>query len=218
MLTWRTLDTAAVPGGGQLTLHARGEERVIRLDGRELMSSRLHASEDALGTLGCAGLGPGARVLIGGLGLGFTLRAVLDAVGRGAEVVVAELSPAVVRWNQEELGHFAGHPLRDPRVRIYEGDVADCFSEPAAFDAILLDVDNGPGALATANRALYGGAALRRAKHALRRGGIYALWSPGESPPFERRLAKQGFRVETKRIRARGGAGGARHVVFLART
>lgn len=217
MLSWKTLESVEVPGGGRLSLHAHGDDRVIRLDGRDLMSSRLHASEDALATLACAGLGPRAQVLIGGLGLGFTLRAVLDTVSAQARVQVAELVPAVVRWNREQLGHFAGYPLDDPRVEIFEGDVAACFQKPAAFDAILLDVDNGPGALANANLALYGPASLRRVKHALRSRGVFALWSPGESPRFERRLHEQGFAVETHRVRARGAAGGARHVVWIAR-
>ncbi len=217
MLRWVTLESAELPGGGRISLHARGDERVIRLDGRDLMSSRMHASEDALAERACAGLGPAPRVLVGGLGLGFTLRAVLDAVGAGALVQVAELAPAVVRWNRAQVGHFAGHPLADPRVRVFEGDVARCFRSPHAFDAILLDVDNGPGGRATANPGLYGPASLRRIRHALRRGGVLGIWSPGGSPAFERRLREVGFELESLRVRARGAAGGARHVVWIAR-
>src|SRR4051794_17106150 len=148
MLAWQLLDTALVPGnGGELKLYRRGDELSIRADGNELMNSRAHASEEALARLGCAPIGARrkVRVLVGGLGMGFTLAETLRQLRKDAEVVVAELVPAVVRWNREFLGHLAGAPLEDPRVRVHVGDVAELLrSTRDHFDAILLDVDNGP--------------------------------------------------------------------------
>lgn len=179
------------------------------------MSSRRHASEDELAVAACAGLGPGARVLIGGLGMGFSARAALDVLPADAELVVAELSPAVVAWNEGVLGALAGHPLRDPRARVQVGDVGALIRAGArAYDAIALDVDNSPHALTRpGNRALYGDAGLRAARAALRPGGRLAVWSDARYPEFERRLRAVGFQVEARAVRARGQA----HIIYMGR-
>jgi len=205
------------PGGGVLSLHRRDDELIIRVDGQELMSSRRHGSEDALATVGCGGLGPAARVLIGGLGMGFTLRAALAVVAPRAEVVVAEVSADVVAWNRERLGPEAAAGLADPRVQHHVGDVADLLRAPGAgFDAILLDVDNSPHALSLpGNAALYGAAGLAAARRALRRAGRLAVWSASRHPEFERRLAAAGFAVEVHAARAHGGGRGSRHTIYL---
>lgn len=221
MIPWVTLDVATAPDGGALTLLQRGDEFVIRVRGHALMGSRAHASEDALGAQGCADAArlPAPRALIGGLGMGFTLRAALDALPPAARVDVVELVPAVARWNRGPLAHLASRPLDDPRVTLVEGDVADVIAGARdVYDAILLDVDNGPSAIATeGNARLYGPAGLARAARALRGGGTLAVWSAGEHPGFAKRLQERGFAVRTERARARGGGGGW-HVLWVART
>jgi spermidine synthase len=154
-------------------------------------------------------------VHLGGLGLGFTLRAVLDRVGPGARVTVSELVPAVVRWNRERFPHLAGAPLDDPRVQVREGDVGEHLTgEGGAFDAVLLDVDNGPVALSVpSNAGLYGPAGLRRLRRALVPGGVLAVWSSGPDGSFEGRLAREGFRVERHAVALR--LGGPRHAIIL---
>lgn len=222
MLPWETLDRTTVPGGSELTLHRRGDEYVIRVDGRDLMGSRQHGSERSLAELGCAGLSERApSVLIGGLGMGFTLRAALDAVPSSARVEVAELVPAVVAWNRGVLAPLAGAPLADPRVRVVEGDVATLIGRNrASYDAILLDVDNGPDALTSpSNARLYGAAGLSRAYTALRPGGALGVWSVADDPRFTARLTRARFQVRLERPLARhnsGKRGGKRHVVWLA--
>lgn len=220
MIPWQHLDSTTVPGdGGTMTLHRRGDEFSIRVGSCELMNSRAHGSEETLAQQACQRLSgrPQLRVLIGGLGLGFTLRAALDALPAEAEVVVAELVPAVVRWNREIFGHLAGQPLTDPRVQVMEGDVGRAIrAAKGGFDAILLDVDNGPeGLTAQTNDRLYSAAGLKAACSALRPGGVLAVWSADPCPPFTARLQKAGFRVDEVRARARGRGKGGRHVLWF---
>ena len=185
MIPWILLDSAQVPGdGGELRLYQRGDEFSIRIVGHgELMNSRVHGSEDALAEHTYARLvgDSNPRLLIGGLGMGFTLAAALQHVGDQAQVVVAELVSAVVAWNRGPLGEQAGHPLQDPRVSVREGDVAHCLkAESQAYDAILLDVDNGPeGLTRRENDWLYGMDGLNAAYAALRPQGVLAVWSAG---------------------------------------
>lgn len=221
MVPWTLLDSAELPGSKEgLRLFQRGAEFSIRVGGRELMNSRLHGSEDALAELAAEKLDGRARprVLVGGLGLGFTLAASLKVFGKEARVVVAELVPAVVRWNREILAPLAGRPLDDRRVTVCELDVAQVIREqPAGFDAILLDVDNGPeGLTQESNQWLYGPAGLRAAHAALRPRGVLGVWSSGPSTTFIHRLRKVGFEAKEIVARARGAHGGARHVIWLA--
>ena len=219
MIPWEELDRAPVPGGGELTLLRRGDEFSIRAGTQELMNSRMHGSEEALAERACAGLERirDACVLVGGLGMGFTLRACLDRLGPGARVDVAELVPAVVRWNRGPLAHLAGGPLGDARVRVLEEDIGEVIrAARATYDAILMDVDNGPAALASGSNArLYGAGGLAEAARALAPGGVYALWSPEDDRRFTERLRRAGFTARTERVPARPG-GGRRHVLWLA--
>jgi spermidine synthase len=222
MIPWKLLDTAQVPGnGGEMRLYERDGEFSIRLAGRpgDLMNSRMHGSEDALAEHACARLAslPSPRVLIGGLGLGFTLAAALQRLPARAEVVVAELVPAVVAWNRAQLAALAGRPLEDPRVQVYEGDVGTLIRKArSAYDAILLDVDNGPeGLTRRGNDALYGMNGLVEAHDALTSKGVLAVWSAGPDGRFVQRLHKVGFDVEELRVRAHGSRG-TRHVIWLA--
>jgi spermidine synthase len=220
MIPWEQLAAAQIPGGGDLRLMRRGAELSIMSGATELMNSRLGGSEEALATLACAAIGgrPAPKILIGGLGMGFTLRAALAALAPQAEVVVAELAPAVVAWARGPLaGLFAGS-LEDPRVRVLEADVAEVIGQqPAAWDAILLDVDNGPGGLnRQANDLLYGEAALATTRQTLSTGGVLAVWSAAPDAPFVARLRRSGFAVAEKRVRARRDGRGAHHIVWLA--
>ena len=222
MTPWILLDSAQVPGdGGELRLYRRGDEFSIKVVGRgELMNSRVHGSEDALAEQTCARLRKDTtpRLLIGGLGMGFTLAAALRHLAEQAQVVVAELVPAVVAWNRGPLGESAGHPLEDPRVSVREGDVARVLKTgQQAYDAILLDVDNGPeGLTRKQNDWLYGMNGLNAAYAALRPQGVLAVWSAGPDPDFVQRLRKVGFEVEELRVRGHGTKG-ARHIVWFAR-
>ncbi|MFC1774573.1 spermidine synthase [Pseudomonadota bacterium] len=222
MTPWILLDSAQVPGkGGELRLYQRGDEFSIKLEGRgELMNSRVHGSEDALAEHTCARLSDceKPRLLIGGLGMGFTLAEALRHIGSQAQVVVAELVPEVVTWNRGPLGKFAGNPLEDPRVLVHEGDVARIIdAEQQAYDAILLDVDNGPeGLTRKENDRLYDIDGLNAAYAALRANGVLAVWSAGPDQKFLQRLRKTGFEVEEIRVRSRG-AKGARHIIWFAR-
>jgi spermidine synthase len=222
MNPWVLLDSAQVPGeGGELRLYQRNNEFSIRIMGRgELMNSRAHGSEDALAQLTCARLenSTHAKVLIGGLGMGFTLAAALRQLGESAQVVVAELVPAVVVWNRGALGELAGFPLQDPRVTVREGDVARILKrEQNAYDAILLDVDNGPeGLTRKQNDWLYSESGLNAAYAALRPKGILAVWSAGPAQEFMQRLRKVGFEVEEVSVHAHGSKG-TRHVIWFAR-
>jgi len=220
MKPWELIDSAAVPnGGGTMRLMRQGDELVIHIDDRELMRNTVHGSEDALAELTCARLSSRqrCRVLIGGLGMGFTLAAALRGLDRDAQVVVAELVPAVVRWNRGLLGGVAGHPLADSRASVYQGDVDDLIREPPAlWDAILLDVDNGPAGLTCAtNDRLYSSQGLDRAYGAVKPRGILSVWSAAPDRAFARRLERAGFAVESIDLRSRGRRGGRRHRVWL---
>lgn len=219
MIPWTLLDTAQVPDGGELRLKRRGAEFSIMAGPTELMNSRLSGSEKALATLVCARLAgrPAPVLLIGGLGMGFTLRAALGEVGAEARIVVAELVPAVIDWARGPMAEIFGDSLDDPRVALQEGDVARLIGAGrAAYDAILLDVDNGPGGLTrAANDGLYSPAGLGAAWAALRPGGVLAVWSSAPDSDFTGRLRRAGFAVEEARVRAHGKSG-ARHVIWLA--
>ncbi|MGA0593751.1 spermidine synthase [Enterovirga sp. CN4-39] len=221
MIPWIHLDTARIPGGGELRLMQRGTEFSIRLGQNELMNTRLFTSEEALAQLVCERLRtPRPQVLIGGLGMGFTLRAAEALLGPEAAITVAELVPAVVEWARGPLSGIFGDSLEDPRVTIHEGDVAALIRRSRQqWDAILLDVDNGPDGLTVeANDALYDHAGLGAARAALKSGGLLAVWSSGPDRHFTERLRRTGFAVEEVKVRARaGGGGGSRHVIWLAR-
>lgn len=221
MIPWELLDSAPVPGGGEtLCLYRRGAEFSIRVDGNELMNSRVHGSEDALAELACARLAgrPSPTVLIGGLGMGYTVAATLPRLGAQARIVVAELVPAVVAWNRGVLAGLAGHPLNDSRVSVREIDVARILqTEQQGYDAILLDVDNGPeGLTRSGNDWLYTRAGLTAAHGALKPSGILAVWSAGPEPAFSRLLRQTAFTVGEVTVRARGAQGGSRHMIWLA--
>lgn len=220
MIPWSVLDTAQIPGGGELRLMRRGAEFSIRLGRDELMNSRLSATEQALATIACEKIRSRKRsnILIGGLGMGFTLRAALTVLGTQARIVVAELVPAVVTWARGPLAKMSGDSLNDQRVRLHEGDVGDLIrSARSDYDAILLDVDNGPhGMTRKANDGLYDLKGLRAAHTALRPGGVLAVWSSGPDAKFTARLRKTGFKVDEIPLRARGPRGGARHFVWTA--
>jgi spermidine synthase len=218
VIPWETLGKARAPDGGELVLYRRGGELSIRVDGRELMSSRAHGSEEIMATMTCQREGV-ERVLIGGLGMGYTLRAALDAVGPSAKVVVAEIVPEVVEWNRGPLAHLAGRPLDDPRAAVEVGDVGALLrTTKVRYDVIMLDVDNGPVALTRkANQVLYGETGLAVSKRALRPGGVLAVWSASPDTAFVRRMRKCGFTVETHDVPARGVGGGPKHTIFLGK-
>ena len=221
MQPWETVDRAKVQGGTELVLARRGEDWVVRNDGRVLMSSRQHGSEDALAALALekvARPGGARTVLIGGLGLGYTLRATLDRIGSDARAIVAEICPELVEWNRGPVAHLAGRPLDDPRTRLQVGDVVARIAEASgAFDAILLDVDNSPSSMVlSGNDRLYGPRGVRACAAALSSGGVLAVWSAGPDDPYLERLEKAGLEARAVTVPARGiGGGGARHVVFL---
>jgi len=221
MIPWEFIDSAPVPGSDrELRLYRRGGEYSIRVAGCELMNSRMHGSEEALAELACSRLAgvDAPRVLIGGLGMGYTTMAALQGLGPDARLVVAELVPKVVAWNRDQLAALAGNPLADSRVEVREADVCRVImEEKRAWDAILLDVDNGPDGLTSrGNDRLYGPAGLTAAWCALRPGGVLAVWSIAASPEFTRRLRRTGFTVAVVAERARGTRGG-HHTIWLAR-
>lgn len=221
MLPWIQLDSATIPGEtGELRLKQRGSEFSIMLGANELMNSRLSGSEEALATLSWERIKthPKPRVLIGGLGMGFTLRAALAVLPEDAGVTVAELVPAVVAWARGPMAEVFKGCLDDPRVSIHQGDVGEAIrTGKAGYDAILLDVDNGPDGLTRkSNDRLYDFAGLRAARDALRPGGVLAVWSSGPDPDFTRRLKDSSFTVDAVNTRANGKRGGARHVIWLA--
>jgi len=202
-----------------MALMRRDREHVILANGKPLMSNLMHGSEEALASLACTRVRtrPQPCVLVGGLGMGFTLRATLDALPADASVIVAELLPAVVEWNRGPLAPLAGEPLKDPRVTVLQNDVAETMrASEGRFDAMLLDVDNGPSAFTeSANAELYTDRGLASARTALKNGGVLAVWSAREDRKFEQRLRYNGFRVEVSRVRARLKKGGPRHTIFL---
>jgi spermidine synthase len=221
MIPWVQLDTATVPGEGEtLRLMQRGQEYSIMAGANELMNSRLCGSEQALAALGCDPIKdrPKAGVLIGGLGMGFTLRAAQALLAPDAEIAVAELAPAVIAWAKGPLASLYGDSLADARVTLHEADVDDLIrSGGAAYDAILLDVDNGPRGLSRpGNDGLYSPAGLSAARHALRPGGVLAVWSAVQDTAFSRRLRDAGLAAEEVAVRAYRPGKGARHVVWVA--
>lgn len=217
------LDTASIPdNGGELRLYQAGDDFVIKIAGGiggDLMSTRQHGSEDALAEIACKKIAqrPQPRVLIGGLGMGFTLASALRHLGATAEVVVAELVPAVVAWNRGVVGQKAGHPLQDPRARVHEGDVAVLLkAAKQSYDAILLDVDTGPAGLSRKdNDWLYSQEGLACCRQALRPKGVLGVWSAGPDRKFTERLKKAGFRVEELQVHAHGKKG-TRHTLWMA--
>ena len=218
--SWELLGQTCTPDGSDMRLTVRDNEYVIHVNGDTLMSSRMHGSEEALATVACQRVRTAERprVLVGGLGMGFTLRATLDLLPPGAIVTVAELVHAVVEWNRGPLAPLAGRPLDDARVRVKAGeDVGFTLrANPGKFDAILLDVDNGPAAFTElANHGLYTNAGVAAAYAALRVGGTLAVWSAWEDRKFEQRLRFHGFVSQVDRVRARLKRGGRRHTIFL---
>jgi spermidine synthase len=207
--------------GTVMKLTRRDGEYVILANGKSLMSSRMHGSEEALAQLACCRARTLQRpsVLVGGLGMGFTLRATLDCLPAGATVFVSELLPAVVEWNRGPLGPLAAHPLKDKRVRVEIADVAATLhASPGRFDAVLLDVDNGPAAFtASGNAALYNNRGIAALRDALNKDGVLAVWSARENRKFEQGLRHGGFAVEVKSVRGRLKDGGPRHTIFLGR-
>jgi spermidine synthase len=212
------LGQARAQDGAVLKLMRRGDEYIILAGGKPLMSSRMHGSEEALATFGCrkARMLKRPRVLVGGLGMGFTLRAALDLLPAGATVVVAELLDAVVEWNRGPLGELAGHPLNDSRVRVEIGDVSGVLrARHEEFDAVLLDVDNGPAAFTQSeNAGIYDDRGIREISAALKADGVVAVWSAHEDRKFEARLRHGGFEVEAERVRGRMKKGGPQHLIF----
>jgi spermidine synthase len=218
MIESQTIESARVEGGSEFVLARHDQEWIVRVDGRVLMSSRMHDSEEALAEHALERCDDARSVLVGGLGLGFTLRAVLDRVEPDTRVVVAELVPQLVSWNRTHLAELNDHPLDDERCEVVVGDVYDTIKHsPRTFDVILLDVDNGPVALSSAkNQRLYSEYGVRACYQALRQGGVLAVWSSGPNARFERRLSAAGFGVvDVLRVAARKGSR-ARHVIFMA--
>jgi spermidine synthase len=217
MLPWETIEKATTPDGAALNLVRRGSEWVVRADGRVLMSSAVHGSEERLAELALAQVPAAKTVLLGGLGLGFTLRATLDLLGPEGRVIVVELSRALVDWNRTHVAGLAGRPLDDPRVRLQLGDVFPRLAESkGVYDAILLDVDNGPSAVAHAqNELLYGDGGIAVCLAALRVGGVLAVWSAGPDERYLKRLQRAKFEAQAKTVTARA-EGGVRHTIFLA--
>jgi spermidine synthase len=220
VIPWSLIDSARVPGGGELRLLRRGGEFSIRLGQNELMNSRVSGSEQVLAAIACERIAACVRplLLIGGLGMGFTLRAALAVLGSRARITVAELVPPVVAWARGPMAEIFGKSLTDPRVRIRQADVIELIRQSRSrYDAILLDVDNGPAGLTRkANDGLYDLEGLSAAHAALRAGGVLAVWSSGPDAGFDRRLRQTGFGVEEIRVRANGARGGARQVIWIA--
>jgi spermidine synthase len=220
MTPMELIGTAQVPGGQELRLFRRGRDFMILLDRNELMSSRMSGSEEALAVMSCARLEqrPAPHMLIGGYGMGFTLRSALAALGADAQVTVAELVPEIIQWARGPMVDLAAGCLDDPRVRLIEGDVVAVIAEAVAtYDAILLDVDNGPDGLTrNGNDRLYSMKGLAAAKAALKPGGILAVWSAAPDKAFAKRLSAAGFSVEEIAVRARSNGKGPRHVIWFA--
>jgi spermidine synthase len=217
VIAQQLVGTARIPGhDGELRCYRHDRDFIIRVDGIELMSTRVHGSEELLAELALQRLGPraGPRVLVGGLGMGFTLARTLDLVDAGAVVEVAELVPEVVTWNRELLGDFTSHPLRDPRTRVVVGDVGEVLAAGRGlYDVVLLDVDNGPASLSRpSNDRLYGENGLAVARAALRPGGVLAVWSSGADSEFTVRMHRAGFHVAVHRVRARRTRGPRRTI------
>ena len=224
MITRELIGVAQVPGGEELRLFSHGRDFMIVLDRNELMSTRMQFSEEQLAQLTLERLEqPGPRILIGGYGMGFTLRAALARLGEGGEIVVAELVPEIIAWARGPMAELTAGCLDDPRVTLEMGDVLALIDDAAdgtsqGFDAILLDVDNGPdGLVRSENARIYSFAGLRAAKAALRPGGVFAVWSAARDDAFTRRLEKAGFAVQEVVVRARPNNKGPRHFIWFAR-
>ena len=217
MIPWQVVDEARSVDGARLVLTRRGTEWEVQADGYTLMSSRTHGSEEALARLVFARRPGAARVLLGGLGLGYSLRALLDLLPPAGRVVMAEMSPELVGWNRTHVAALANRPLDDPRVELFLGDVRACLGAGSqAFDAILLDVDNGPAAFVRqTNARLYDAAGVRARHQALRPRGVLAVWSAEDDAPYLSRLSDAGFDARAHRVRGRA-RGGKKHVVFTA--
>jgi len=220
MIPLEHLATAHAPDGEELRLMRRGEDFMIVLDRNELMNSRMSGSEEALATMTAERLGdrPAQRWLIGGYGMGFTLRAALGVLGPDAKVTVAELVPEIIAWARGPMAALANGCLDDPRVHVVLDDVAEPIARGrGAYDAILLDVDNGPdGLVRDANDRLYTPAGLATAKATLKPGGVLAVWSAGPDKAFAARLHRAGFEVDEVTVRARSNGKGARHTIWFA--
>ncbi|MBU1171182.1 MAG: hypothetical protein KKD44_16605 [Proteobacteria bacterium] len=221
MIPWELLDKAHVPDTiDELCLYKRGNEFSIRVNGHELMNSRIHGSEEILAEKACEIISnrPCPRILIGGLGMGYTAASALRHTGVHSQIEVAEIVPSVISWNRGPLAELAGKPLEDPRILVQETDIARILkNETHAYDAILLDVDNGPAGLTRKNNSwLYGHAGLKAALDALRPTGVLAIWSAGPDQAFTRRLGKAGFEVKEICVRARATGKGSFHTIWLA--
>ena len=217
MKPWKVVERVLAPEGTEMTLVERDGEWVVRYDNKVLMSTRQHASEEALATFAFREIEAPKSVLVGGMGLGYTARAALDHLPRDGKLVIAEYTPELIDWNRRHVGAFARRPLDDRRTKVHLGDaVALIYSSTALYDAILLDIDNGPAAMVhTANQRLYGARGIAACHAALRPGGVLAVWSSDPDPPYLKRLERGGFEASSKNIAARGKAGGVRHVVFI---
>lgn len=220
MQTRELIGTAQVPGGTELTLWRRGDDFMIVMGHNELMSSRMSGSEEALANMTHERLGarPKAHWLVGGYGMGFTLRAALAALGKDARITVAELVPEIVEWARGPMAGLAAGCLDDPRVGLVHSDVADVIAKGKGdYDAILLDVDNGPdGLVRPGNDRLYSDRGLRAAITALRPGGVLAIWSAGKDDAFARRLGRTGLVVDEVSVRARSNGKGPKHIIWFA--
>lgn len=218
MQRYETVERARAGDGSEFVLRRRGDEWIVFANERILMSSRMHHSEEALAKQALQRVSNAQSVFIGGLGLGYTARAALDAVSETARVVIAELVPALVGWNRSHLAHLAQRPLDDERCSVVEGDALGVLgAHKSTFDALLLDVDNGPVALSQANnQRLYTNAGIRTCLAALHPGGVLAVWSAGPSEDYERRLRAQARGVEVLSVAARAGSR-TKHYMFIAR-
>ncbi|MDP6666814.1 MAG: hypothetical protein QF357_05380 [Dehalococcoidia bacterium] len=216
MKPWITVGEAVSPDGTRLELVEHDGEYIIRADDLPLMSTRMHFSEVELARVVCKKLKPGARVMIGGLGLGYTLRSTLDLLPEDGKAVQVELVPEVVEWNRGPLAKFADHPLDDGRTELVQDDVVSVIRNARnEFDAIMLDVDNGPSPLVDeSNGWLYTDAGLQATRRALKNGGRVAIWSADDEPKFPSRMRRNGFRTDRLRIQPHKGKGGIRHVIF----
>ncbi|MFA7588394.1 MAG: spermidine synthase [Novosphingobium sp.] len=220
MITRELIDTAQIPGGDELKLYRHDRDFMIVLDHNELMSTRKWGSEEALATMAIDRIKgePQPNILIGGYGMGFTLRAALRNLPADATVTVVELMPEILEWARGPMAELTGDCLDDPRVRVLQSDVSWAIAAgEQEYDAILLDVDNGPdGLVREDNNLLYSGTGLRAARMALTPGGVLAIWSAGPDPAFRRRLEKNRFIVDEVKVAARSNGKGAKHVIWFA--
>ena len=219
MKPWNTVGEAVSPDGTRLELVEHDGEYIIKGDDMPLMSTRMHFSEMELARLVCTKLKSNAKVMIGGLGLGYTLRSALDLIPKDGVVVQVELVPEVIEWNKGPLGSFNNHPLKDTRTEIVQDDISKVIRQSQnSYDSIMLDVDNGPSPLVNERNAwLYTDNGLRSIRNALKNGGKVAIWSANDEPRFISRMKRNGFLGEKHRIQAHQGKGGIRHVIFTGR-